>query len=269
MYIDNLNLGGFFMELKNIGITPQQNLNIQKKGNPEKPDPNAPVDVYKPLSPKELLESPGLHNLLANSLKAGESLTISTGHNEIITVRKEGKPSKVGAVVSRSAELMANAIKSTPSGAFQISTSMAKEIMLKNIPSPITKAIDANFFLVLRAGATVIDGFTTYRTMRNRDARMEDKVLEGIHLATDVIGLVGAAGYYGLIPALSGPAAIAMLATGFLGDLGSFGYHIKRYAEEKGEPLPIPSTQGNTAATTSTTSGQPLPNTTPNTTPNT
>lgn len=120
------------MQLTNIGVTPQQNLNIQKKDNTEKPDPNTPVDVYKPLSPKELLESPGLHTLLANSLKAGESLKISSGNNEIITVKKEGKPSKIGAVVSRSAELMANAVKSTPSGAFQISTTMAKEILVKN-----------------------------------------------------------------------------------------------------------------------------------------
>jgi len=257
------------MQLTNIGVTPQKSVAIQKKEKPEDhSEPNMPVDTYKPLSPKELLESPGLHTLLANSLKAGETLKISSGNNEIITVKKEGKPSKIGQIASRSAELVANAIKSTPSGAYQISTTMAKELLLKNIPSPITKAIDENFFLLLRAGSTVIDGFTTYRTMRSRDARIEDKVLEGIHLATDVIGLVGAAGYYGLIPALSGPPAIAMLATGFLGDLGSFGYHIKRYAEEKGEPLPLPEGTGNPTATTSTASGQPVAtNTTTSTQP--
>ncbi len=248
---------------------------LKQKDTSEKPsaEPADSVHINGEITVKELLESDALKNLIANvagKLKPGDKYVISTGGTEILSaenkaptiaqkIREGGEEigKLLGKTIKAPAVEFAHVIKEDKSSAFKLAVALAKEQTLFAPPAGIAPMVDNILHPVIRSVGTVIDGVKVYKTYKNRNAEISDKVIDTVHLATDVIGMTGIV--MGWVS--GGTLATVLNAVGYAGDLASLGYHGMRYFEKKGDAEATAEPQGGT--TTGTTDPKPPEVTTP------
>jgi len=209
---------------------------------------------------------------MSGKLKPGDKYVISSGGTELLSAEnkaptigqkiKEGGDA-IGKVLAKTIKApvveFSNVIKEDKSSAFKLAVALAKEQPILAAPPALAPVVDNILHPVIRSVGTVIDGVKVYRTYKNKNAEVSDKVIDTIHLATDLVGLSGIV--LGWVS--GGTLATVLNAVGYAGDFAALGYHGMRYFEKKGDPEPGATSQGTGTGTgTSTDPPQPKPPTT-------
>ena len=222
-----------------INITAHKKKISLKQNGEEKPEVG--------INAKDLLDSNALNSLLANNIKAGEKMTISSGEDDLLTIRKERGPSRLREL-GRSLAIEAGGIVKYDKGlAFKLGAMAVKETDLIGVAATVTKSVDQAYLPMLRIVGGLLDAHTMVRTIKNPNSTWIDKTIDIGHLATDVAGIAGSVmSFTGIAPTISN----VLTVTGIMGDVGAHGYHIIRYFEEKGDTLTL---GGNTSQYTQNT----------------
>jgi hypothetical protein len=232
------------------GISSIANQKVSERAlNKDKKDPNITNDISSPVTQseaaalKEVLDSSGLQAVLSKQLNTGDSVAISLGDKQVVTIKRVGvsRLQRLREFGAMAADNASDVIKQDPAFAFKTSAMLAKEQVLAGLPANIAPICEQGFLPLLRVVSVVLDGKRLKETMRSTRANGNDKVISIAHVGTDVLGLAGAG--MSLLPSL--PAALItvggiLTAAGILGDIGAFGYNIMRYFENKGVPIPDP-----------------------------
>jgi hypothetical protein len=246
------------MKITNINNNNYDKGALQQKNTSEKPpaDQADSVHINGEITVKELLESEALKNLIANlsgKLKPGDKYVISSGGKEILAA--ENKAPTIGQKIKESGDAVgtvlaktikapviefSNVIKEDKSSAFKLAVAIAKEQPILAAPASLAPMVDNILHPVIRGVGTVIDGVKVYRTFKNKNAEVSDKIIDGIHLATDLVGLSGIV--LGWVS--GGTLATVLNAVGYAGDFAALGYHGMRYFEKKGDSEPGVNSQG-------------------------
>ena len=233
---------------------------LKQKDTSEKPpaEQTDSVHINGEITVKELLESEALKNLIANlsgKLKPGDKYVISSGGKEILAAENQGPTigqkikesgDAVGKILAKTIKApvieFSNIIKEDKSSAFKLAVALAKEQPILAAPASLAPMVDNILHPVIRSVGTIIDGVKVYRTFKNKNAEVSDKVIDGVHLATDLIGMSGIV--LGWVS--GGTLATVLNAVGYAGDFAALGYHGMRYFEKKGDAEPGATSQGGT-----------------------
>jgi len=237
---------------------------LKQKDTSEKPpaEPTDSVHINGEITVKELLESEALKNLITNmsgKLKPGDKYVISSGGKEILSAEnqaptigqkiKEGGAA-VGTVLSKTIKApvveFSNVIKEDKSSAFKLAVAVAKEQQVFSAPPNIAPMVDNILHPAVRIAGTVMDSIKVYKTFKNKNSDVSDKILDSVHLATDLVGMSGIV--LGWVS--GGTLATVLNAVGYAGDLAALGYHGMRYFEKKGDAEATAQPQGETTHTT-------------------
>ncbi len=237
---------------------------LKQKDTSEKPsaEPADSVHINGEISVKELLESDALKNLITNmagKLKPGDKYVISSGGTEILSAEnkaptigqkiKEGGDA-IGKVLAKTIKApvveFSHIIQEDKSSAFKLAVAFAKEQPILSAPPTLAPMVDNILHPVIRSVGTVIDGVKVYRTFTNRNSEVADKVIDTVHLATDLIGMTGIV--MGWVS--GGTLATVLNAVGYAGDFAALGYHGMRYFEKKGDAETTAEPDGGTTAGT-------------------
>jgi len=219
------------MRINNRGTNYQINKNLsQKPGAQESEKPEASINA------KDLLDSNALNSLLANNIKPGEKLTISSGNDDLLTIRKERGPSRMRELGRAFAIEAGGIVKYDKGLAFKLGAIAVKETDLIGVASTISKSVDNAFLPMLRVVGGMLDAHNMMKTLKDPKSNIVDKTIDIAHVATDVAGIAGAVmSYCGIAPGLS----TALTISGVMGDVAAHGYHIVRYFEEKGDSFTL------------------------------
>lgn len=214
-------------------INVQVSAGVKDLGNVQvitKPDKDTMTEI------REILDSTAVSTALGK-IKSGESIDIKYGDQSILTIKKDSRTltQRIREFGAMATEEAANIVKQEPTMVFTQSALLAKAQMSQFIPSSISPIVDQGFPAVIRAVALVLDAKKLKDVWRSNRADKTDRIVTAGHIATDLIGAVGAGMM--MIPSLA-HVGCYMLAAGFIGDIGAFGHSIMRYFQNKGEPVP-------------------------------
>lgn len=237
---------------------------LKQKESSEKPpaEPTDSVHINGEITVKELLESEALKNLITNmsgKLKPGDKYVISSGGKEILSAENQahtiGQKIKesgaaVGTVLAKTIKApvveFSNVIKEDKSSAFKLAVAIAKEQPILAPPTSLAPMVDDILHPAVRIAGTVMDSIKVYKTFKNKNSDISDKILDSVHLATDLVGMTGIV--LGWVS--GGTLATVLNAVGYAGDLAALGYHGMRYFEKKGDAEATAVQQGGTVQTT-------------------
>ncbi|MEW6282358.1 MAG: hypothetical protein AB1758_27370, partial [Candidatus Eremiobacterota bacterium] len=226
-------------------------------GQPPASDPAAepapPQPPPPPATPPENPTDPNLaHQVLANltaqpeftkkvmgGMGKGDQVTIVVNGQETLTIKSEG-PSLAQRVINgtqmfitAAADEASQLVKADPAFAFKEAALGVKTQVYTGLPREVQTFADSAFLPMLRVAALVLDTKKFLDARANKDAALIDKIVDGAHVATDVVGLVGALGDK-FIPAL-GPMSGTLTAIGLAGDIAAYSYHVLAYLRERGQ----------------------------------
>ena len=192
---------------------------------------------------KEILDSSALTSILQKNLKGGESVSISADGKEVLTISKQSKSAtqRIREFTSFAAEEASQIVRQDPAFAFKTSAMLAKEQVLSGLPDSIAPIADQAFLPTIRVVSLILDSKRLKEVLRSKRANSPDKMVSIGHVITDIVGVAGAGMM--MIPGVAQVGSYLAVA-GLMGDIGSFGYNIMRYFENKGEP--VPDTSGGT-----------------------
>ncbi len=205
----------------------------QKAAADEQPNPMADQIVDK------LISSPEFTKKALSKLGNGQELTITVNGEDVIKIKNEGpgvaEKFIKGAQYTLTAvtEEAARVVEADPAFAFKEAAMGVRTQVADGIPDQAASLIDTAFLPMLRIVALGLDGKKAIDTYRNKDASTLDKIVDGVHVLTDVAGVIGALGY-DMVPALNGLAG-PLTAVGLAGDVASYSYHVLQYLRERGQ----------------------------------
>lgn len=236
------------MTVTSLAHTPTQAL-AARANKEEKPATEAPKTQEDGQTPPpdtmaqqivdSLVSSPEFTKKALTKLGKGDELTIVVNDAEVIKVRNEGPGftqkliSGTQNVITAASNEAARIVQADPAFAFKEAAMGVRTQVANGIPRQASDVIENAFLPMLRTVALVLDSKKAIDTFRNKDASTVDKIVDGVHVATDVAGLVGALGY-NMVPALSGLAG-PLTAVGLVGDIAAYSYHVLQYLRERGQ----------------------------------
>lgn len=213
-------------------------------GNPVQPTPPPPPPPPAEEGPADkvlenILSSPEFSNKLASRMASSGTTVIEVDGRQVIKIESSA-PSLMEKMVQGSqmfitaaAEEASKVVQADPAFAFKESALGVKTQVYSGLPKGVQDVAETAFLPMLRTVALVLDTKKAMDTFKNKDAPLVDRVVDGAHVATDVVGLVGALGDK-FIPALA-PFAPAMTAIGLAGDIAAYSYHVLAYLKERGQ----------------------------------
>ena len=188
-----------------------------------------------------LVNSPDFSKKALSKLGSGSSMTINVNGSDVITIQNEG-PGLAQRMLDGGAQIMTKAsqevvrvMDADPAFAFKSTARAAQEGVLNNLDSNVKKTIDPFILPVLRTGMPAMDSKRAISTWRNKDASKWEKGIDIAHVATDVVGLVGAVGRAGWVPMISESMGNTMTGIGLVGDLAAVTFHAMGYLTERGQ----------------------------------
>lgn len=211
---------------------PQQNAGEKKEASPEQP----PTQLDK------LLDSKAFGELVGKSLKKGDTLTISIDGKPTLEIKRESPDfyanfkAKAADAINTTSEVVSDVVNQDPAFAFRESAMAVKPQVLSAVPDAIKTVAENGFLPAVRVVAAALDIKRAVDTFKSKNASKIDKVVDMGHVVTDFIGVAGVIAMFA-IPAAAG-IAIGLTATGLMGDIGAYGYHVMKYFKEKGLQLP-------------------------------
>ncbi len=176
----------------------------------------------------------------------GSELTITVDGEQVLKVSKQGPSLAERTIrggqlfISAAAEEASKLVQADPAFAFKESALGVKTQVYAGLPREVQNVADKAFLPMLRVVALLLDANKLRGTLANKDAPLTDKIVDGVHVATDMVGLVGALGDK-LVPALAGVAP-TFTAIGLAGDIAAYSYHVLSYLKERGQVQAVPPT---------------------------
>lgn len=173
-------------------------------------------------------------------------------NDKTVAVIKEDGPStaerfltSTGRVLSTTARGLVSITNADPSFAFSEAAQAVKPVVLQNMPSGVSDELD-KFFMPMLKGVSFVMNVKKWidRRKKTEIAKINgtygtmDKlgmVVDGAHLATDAVGMVGALGSI-VVP--GSPFFKGMLGASFMADVGVYSFHALEYIGEQGKQQP-------------------------------
>lgn len=185
-----------------------------------------------------LTSNPEFTRKVVGDLKSGDKVTIVLDGQEILKIESEG-PGVAQRFISASQEFITAAadeasqlVKADPAFAFKESALGVKTQVYAGLPREVQGFADKAFLPMLRTAALLLDTKKFLDTRANKDAELTDKLVDGAHVVTDVVGLVGSLSPF--LPFL-GPVAGTLTAVGLAGDIAAYSYHVLAYLKQRGQ----------------------------------
>ena len=121
-----------------------------------------------------------------------------------------------------------------PAFGFLSFAKVSKESIDKLVPKGTLGDVDKMILPALRGVMLASDTKRAMSTFKNKDATTFEKVVDAGHVATDVIGMVGEVGKFGVYAPLTNIAP-ALATVGYVGDVVAVGLHAMGYLSERGQ----------------------------------
>ena len=217
--------------------TPKAGQGDQGQEQGKQPDAGQ-EDAFQKSLVNSLVTSPDLSKRALSKLGNGSSMTITLVDGGV-KVTNDG-PSLAQKVLDGGSRILANAsqevvriMDADPAFAFKSTAEAVQTRVVANLDANTKKTIEPFILPVLRGGMLAMDTKRAISTYQNKDASVWEKTVDIAHVATDVVGLVGAVGA-NWIPAIQ-PYAGTMTGIGLVGDLASVTFHAMGYLTERGQ----------------------------------
>lgn len=237
---------------------------------PAKPEGDAPAQAPSQETQQDklaaqivdsIVSSPEFTKQAMRRVGRGDTLKIEANGQEIVKITSDGpsiaqrmiKGAQLG--ITAAAAEVAQLVESDPAMSFRVAAMGVKTQVFNGVDAGLQEVAEKAFLPMMRGAALALDSKKCIDIFRNKDASTVDKIIEGVHVGTDVVGLVGALSYH-VIPfeAFKNNAGL-LTAIGFAGDIMSYSYRALQYLKERGQvasvaekseqpPTPPPPTPG-------------------------
>ena len=187
---------------------------------------------------EKMLSSTTIAAMVGNNMKVGDTLSIGMAGKTVLEVKKEGASAldNVKTLTSKafhvSAAEVSNVVAQDPSFAFKGAALAVKDQVFNGLSPDLVPLAENGFLPLIRVVALGLDSKRAIETFKNPDATGLDKTVDGAHLVTDLVGLGGAVCF--AIPGINPMLAQGLSATGLVGDIASYGYHVMKYFRDRG-----------------------------------
>lgn len=212
----------------------------------QEPPPEQPHQPGENLV-ENILSSPELARQLAGRMGKGHGQTvIEVDGRQVIKIENTGPTLMERAIrgsqmmITAAAEEASKVVQADPAFAFKESALGVKTQVYNGLGKDVQTVADTAFLPMLRTVALLLDVKKLHDVLGNKDAPVIDKLVDGTHVLTDVVGLVGALGDK-LVPGLA-PFSPTMTAIGLAGDIAAYSYHVLAYLKERGQVNVVPPT---------------------------
>lgn len=221
-----------------------RNLPPQKPSSPPPtpPEPNEPDPQEEKLRDQileNLLSSPEFTKAAMKRIGRGDKWSVNVEGRPLVTISSEG-PSTAERVIGgfragvRSiTEEAATVVDNDPAFMLRNAATVVKTQVYNGIPSELQTIADQALIPFARLASLALDSAHVYRTYKSPDSSIIDKGIDTLHVASDVVGLVGAVAPM-VFPPLA-PYANTMLAVGFAGDIVSYSYRGLQYFNRRSQ----------------------------------
>lgn len=177
---------------------------------------------------------------LGQNLSVGEKVSIKVGGEVVGEVVKEGQSnwdrlSTAVTSVGKAAFIEMNeAIQADPAFVFRETVETVKHSITRGAPEAVTASTMAGLYPGVRAGVLALDVYKAWKTLKDPNSSLPEKIIDVGHVITDIGGLASAAApLFGI--ALPGAAALAAIA--YTVDIIAFGFHSIGYSKKKAVQL--------------------------------
>jgi len=181
---------------------------------------------------------------LGQNLEVGEKVTLKAGKEIVAEVTKEGKSNwdrfADGAIRFGKASVMEiqEAIETDPAFAFREGVETVKDTLTQAAPETVRELAIKGLYPGVRAGVFALDIYKAYKTLKDPNAGLAQKIIDVGHCITDFGGLVAAAAP---LIGLAIPGANVLAAVAYTADIISFAFHglgyfgkkVRRWREKK------------------------------------
>ena len=173
---------------------------------------------------------------LGQNLQVGEKVTLKIGKDSVAEVVKEGQSNwdrfadgvgRMGKATMMEAQEM---IETDPAFAFREGVETVKDTLTQAAPEPVRNLAIQGLYPGVRAGVFALDIYKAWKTMKDPNAGLAEKIINVGHCVTDLGGLVAAtAPLFGLAI----PGANVLAAAAYTADIVSFAFHGLGYFGKK------------------------------------
>ncbi len=219
----------------------------QNPANPADPKPtegSGEEDAMARQIVDSLVSSPEFTKKALTKLGKGEELTIVVNDAEVIKVKNDGPSltskflTSANQIATAAANEAARLVEADPAFAFKEAALGVRTQVTNGLPREAANTLENYFLPVVRLAALGLDTNKAVATFRNKDSTWFDRTVDGVHVGTDLIGLIGAVGYIPkvgeAVPFLAN-AAPTMTAIGLAGDVLAYSIHVLQYLRERGQ----------------------------------
>ncbi len=181
---------------------------------------------------------------LGQGLNVGEKTTLKIGKDVTAEVSKEGQSNwdrfadgmgRIGKATIMEAQEM---IETDPAFAFREGVETVKDTLTQAAPESVRGLAIQGLYPGVRAGVFALDIYKAWKTLKDPNAGLAEKILNVGHCVTDLGGLVAAAAP---LVGLAIPGANIIAAVAYTADIISFAFHgvgyfgkkVRRWREKK------------------------------------
>lgn len=205
----------------------------QKPDSPTPPQNQPDSDKLRDQLLESIVSNPEFTKEAMRKVGRGDKVSINVDGRPLVSITSEG-PSVAERVIGgfrvgvRSVtEEVSTVVDNDPAFMLRNAATVVKTQVYNGIPSDLQTIADKAFIPFVRGAALALDSARTVKTFKNPDASWVDKGMDAVHVATDVVGLVGAVAPM-IFPPLA-PYADKLLAVGFAGDIISYSHRGLQY----------------------------------------
>lgn len=211
---------------------------------PQDPQPDPQEEKLRDQILENLLTSPEFTKEAMRRIGKGEKWSVAVEGRPLVTISSEG-PTVAERVIGgfragvRSiTQEAATIVDNDPAFMLRNAATVVKTQVYNGIPSELQTIADQALIPFARVASLALDSAHLYKTIKSPDSTIVDKAIDGMHVATDVVGVVGAVAPM-VFPALA-PYANTMLAVGFAGDIVSYSYRGLQYFNRRSQGVNPP-----------------------------
>lgn len=228
------------MTISSAAQSPERAASIPREKAATPPPEEHPTPRPDPRQP-DLRDIRGAAELaaLGKDLRPGDKIIVRLGPDQVAEISKEGPDrwNSFKAVISdigiSTVRALNEAIQEDPSFTLREAVEIAKRRIQETNLEGLKDMTLNGLVPAVRAVALALDVMQARRTFSHPEAGFVDKVIDGGHVITDIMGVLGS--LTGLVPALSAiPGVQHFVTTAVTADIVAFGYHLLRWFRKTG-----------------------------------
>ena len=223
---------------------PQPPIKPPGDNKPEGPNP-PPQDVSDKTSDmilESLVTSPDFTKNVMKRVSHGDEVTISVGDKTSVKISSTNNGPNIAERIKNNVQVGIRATTEEISGfmendpliSFRTVAMGVKTQINNGLPTDLVDLGEKAFLPMVRVAALGFDGNKAYQTFRDKESRGLDKAIEGAHVLTDIVGVVGAFAPFIPVPFIKNNGT-AMVAIGFAGDIVSCANRVSQWVRNRSE----------------------------------